>query len=86
MEAGSPGGILIVSLYMHSTIGPWHSANANLLEQMRLLTRAVNRPFVIAADWNTELEQLSASGFPEAVRGAILHDGHMTRLPLKKGV
>ena len=60
IEAGPPGGLLMVVVYLHTTLGPWHPENAGILDQVRILIRVAGRPYCIAGDWNTEPDQLEA--------------------------
>ena len=63
IEAGPPGCMMVISLYLRDSIGPWHPGNAKVLEQIRLVIRAVGRPFLVAGDWNAEPDDIDRCGF-----------------------
>ena len=74
INAGPPGGTLLLSMYLHDSVGPWHADNAAVMEQARQLIRIVGKPFCLAADWNAEPQEVKGCGFPEAVDGCVMHD------------
>ena len=78
IEAGPPGGIMIISVYRRDTVGPWHPDNAKVLEQVRLAIRTVGRPYLVTGDWNAEPVDVEKCGFPASVDGSLLHDGLTT--------
>ena len=45
--------------------------NADMLDALAVLVRSAGKPWVIAADWQNTPDELAATGWVEAVAGAI---------------
>ena len=62
------GGIHVFSVYARDQIGPV-GENLTVLEELKAAIRAVDGPWIIAADWNMSPETIAATGWLSMVKG-----------------
>ena len=86
MEGVVNGGFLVIVLHLWDCLGPWHPQNAELLNEVTLLVKTLGRPFVIAADWNCEPDDIRGCGFLDGARASLVCAGRDTcKLRVKGG-
>ena len=68
----------MVNLHLWDCIGPWHPQNADMLNDVALLVKTLQRPFIVAGDWNAEPEDVRACGFLDAAEASLLCTGRAT--------
>ncbi|CAK0823885.1 unnamed protein product, partial [Prorocentrum cordatum] len=71
------GNCVMVSAYMVPRWGPG-SPNQGKLASLAAFLAAIEDPWVVAADWNLEPQQLVAMGFPTKVGGTVVTPRHTT--------
>eukprot|EP00971_Amphidinium_carterae_P037965 746263-Amphidinium_carterae.2 len=69
VNAVCKGGIMIYSVYGHASGGL--AANGPLLEQLHRLLRTEELPWLVAADWNLQVEELQGVHFDATVGGTF---------------
>ena len=73
-DVGLTGGLLVGSVYMESTSGAG-GLPANYSRYLRLaqFLRYMNKPFLIAGDWNISPQDYHLMGLPELLPGTLVH-------------
>ncbi|CAK0892144.1 unnamed protein product, partial [Prorocentrum cordatum] len=77
------GNVIYVTAYMAPQWGKG-SPNPQKLASLAALLRAVDDPWIVAADWNLDPEQLLKSEFPQKV-GGVVKAPQVTKVTCAKG-
>ena len=80
MSGVCPGGVLWATVYMHDSVG-LAPLNWQLLCKLGSLVRLFGMPYILAGDWNLSPEELSGSGWVQALSGHILAPTFHTCVP-----
>ena len=64
-------------MYLVDSLGV-SGANLVLPEVLSVILFALDKPWLLAGDWNCSPGELGASGWPRVVRGAVLGCGRAT--------
>ena len=69
--------LLVVSLYLKVDSGLQSYPNVEILSQLACLLRS-HRNFIVAGDWNVQIEELAGTSLPEVLSAELLTDGQAT--------
>ena len=69
--------LLVVSLYLKVDSGLQSYPNVEILSQLACLLRS-HRNFIVAGDWNVQIEELAGTSMPEVLSAELLTDGQAT--------
>ena len=72
------GGFHCGSLYFHDGVGIGHELNTKVLNGTATRVKALQGPFVLAADWNCTPKELAATGFLKLIGGHVVHPVNKT--------
>ncbi len=71
MAAVCRGGLALVSVYFHDAPGI-PPENVEMMRDLAVVLAAIQGPWVLAADWNMEPEEVIGTGFPALVDGTLV--------------
>jgi len=72
------GGFHCGSLYSHDGVGIGHELNTKVRKGTATRVKALQGPFVLAADWNCTPKELAATGFLALIGGSVVHPVNKT--------
>ena len=72
------GGILFLSIYLHSGLKPDHPDNWQVLTRAAEILTACNTPYIMGGDWQCTPAELVATGWTATVAGEVASTGAPT--------